>query len=271
MNGLHQFVQISRVRFQCRKKAVRTVYISELTHSRNGHSLDKYISDRAPLFYRELSKIIESFGDGYFVSSIVDTLRKLPNSQTFRESHFGEITAAIFAEEVMGLRKIYSKLSLLTAENSNAYKMDLVMYDPKSNPIELIFGEVKSSPKTAADGLPANHHKSCFADIFNSLNHYTNDDLNFDFGAARDRMDALPEPDRTRVREALLPYSDAKIRYIGFAIIDSSTKDETEISVLATRKNNKQFDVDVVCVEEYPQLAESIYHRLDKLRQACLK
>jgi DNA phosphorothioation-dependent restriction protein DptG len=46
MSGLHQFVRVSRAQFQCNKKMVRTIYVSELIHSSNGHSLDKYISDR---------------------------------------------------------------------------------------------------------------------------------------------------------------------------------------------------------------------------------
>ena len=228
-----------------------------------------YIADKTPLFYRDLPKIIDDLGDGYFVTTIKSTLAKLPTSESFQESHFGEIATGIFVEEVMGLRKLYSKLTLLTAENANAFKMDLVLYRPTSDPIEFIFGEVKSSPKISADGSPVGHHKSCFADIFTSMNKYGDDDLAFDLTAAKDHIQALPEVERNRIRKALMPYGDLIVSYAGFAIIDTTTKSDSEISLLATRQNKKTFDVDVICVEEFPTVATSAYKRLEALRRAC--
>ncbi len=126
--GVHQFLKVTRANFKC-AEMVRCVYMSELVRVANGNQLERYIADRAPFFYRDLPSITQSLGDGFFVSTIKQTLSKLPTSESFRESHFGEIAAGIFAEEVMGLTKLYSKLSLLTAENANAYKMDLVLFD----------------------------------------------------------------------------------------------------------------------------------------------
>lgn len=272
MSGLLNFVKASRARFTCSKTMVRTVYVSELvSESINKNSLDDYISDKAPLYYRDLSSIYDSLNDGYFLTTIKETLRKLPTSDSFRESHFGEIAACIFTEEVMGLRRLYSKLSLLTSENANAYKMDLVLYDPSSTPLEFIFCEVKSSPKSSTDGLPVGHDKSCFADIFNSLNGYAQSDLEFDLAAAKDRISNLPEPDRSRVRDALKPYSNSIVKYAGIAVIDSSTKDANETAILATRKNKKIFDIDLICLEAYPSTAQSVYDRLEALSVLCSK
>lgn len=262
-------MKLTRAKIKSNRKTVRIVYISDILSEFNGTRLSQYIADKAPLFYRKISDVYESLGDGFFVSTMKETLAKLPTADTFRSSHFGEIATAIFAEEVMGLKKLYSKLSLLTAENSNAYKMDLVLYDPNSDPIEFIFAEVKSSPKTKNDCYPAGHDKSCFADIFKSLNAYQSKDLQFDLTAARDHINNLPEKEKERVRSALRPYSNSKIRYAGFAIIDSSTKNNDELGMLATRKNSKYFDVDVICVESYPSVAQSVYDKLEALKIAC--
>jgi uncharacterized protein DUF1837 len=268
MNGLHQFLTKQREPFTNGKTAVRRVYLSELNkNGKNGVRLSDYIADGTPLFYRDLSNIAEDMGDGYFLSPIKDTLRRLPTSEKFQESHFGEITAAIFAEETIGLRKIYSKLSLLTAENSNAYKIDLILFDPNSDPLTLFLAEVKSSPKVSVDGLAVGHDKSCFADIFNSMNSYDQSDLDFDLQAAKDRLNQLPVGERGRLRQALCPYASTPVKYAAFAVIDVTTKRDDEISVLATRKNEKIFDVDLICVDNYPSVASFVYSKLDRLRQ----
>jgi hypothetical protein len=235
-SGLIHFIRAKREILNGKKDGVRLVYRSELVRAGKSFMLENYISDRAPLYYRTLDAIMADLKAGYFITAIQSTLSKLPSSESFQESHFGEIVACIFAEEVLGLRRLYSKLTLLTAENANAYKMDLILYDPATNPPRFIFGEVKCSPKSADDGLPAKHHESCFADIFKSMNKYSETDCSFDLTAARDNIDNIPTEDRDRVLKALKPYSGSIIGYAGFAIIDSSTYCINEAQVLRTRK-----------------------------------
>ena len=243
------------------------VYVSDVVEEHDGQHLATYIADRAPLFYRTLQEIVESLKDGYFLSTFRETLARLPSSTSFRESHFAEIAACIFAEEVMGLRKLYSKLSLLTAENANAFKMDLLLYKPGTNPVEFVFAEVKSSPKTLAEGLPSGHDNSCFPALFDSFNQYDENDLSFDLNAAKDRLEVLDASERTVVREALKPYAERVISYAGFVIIDYSTKCDDETSILATRKNNKQFDVDLICIQSFPIVADSVYSQLEAAKK----
>jgi hypothetical protein len=269
LTPFHQFLKVTRANFTCDKNVVRVVYVSDVAENTDAVKLKDYIADKTPLFYRDLPKVLQSFGDGHFVSPIKETLSRLPTSDSFRSSHFAEITTTIFAEEVMGLRKIYSKLSLLTSENANAFKMDLLLYRPKSDPVEFILGEVKSSPKTDADGLPAGHDKSCFADLFNSFNEYGEDDLSFDLSAAKDNIEALDTVEKDRVKAALKPYATRIVSYAGFVIIDHSTKAEEEITLLATRKNKKTFDVDLLCLEGFPVVADAVYKKLEAIRNAC--
>lgn len=266
-DGVRQFVAVNRVPFSGVASPKRSVYMSELSRNANGISLEHYMAEKVPLFYRHVDSIARTLEQGYFLSAIQETLLKLPTSEHFRESHFGEIASAVFADEVMGLRKVYSKLRLLTSENSNAYKMDLVLYDPETDPVELLFAEVKSSPKTADEGLPAGHDSSCFASIFTSLNGYADRDLKFDLTAANDHLESLPCAEQERLRTALMPYSSTPKRYVAFAIIDTSTKCDDEVAVLATRRNDKKFDVDLVCMEGFPHIAQAVYEKLERLRE----
>jgi hypothetical protein len=75
-------------------------------------------------------------------------------------------------------------------------------------------------------------------------------------------MEDLPEGDRDRVRAALLPYSPAPHRYAAFAVIDAGTYSDEEAQVLRTRRNEKQFEVDVVCLESFSDVSKGVYAAL---------
>lgn len=266
--GVLHFIKAKRELVDGVKPAVRLAYKSELIRDLNGSRLDDYVADRAPFFYRSFESILEDVKTGYFLSMMRSTLAKIPKSESFRESHFGEIVAGIFAEEVLGLKRIYSKLSLLTSENANAFKMDLVLYEPGTDPVRIYFGEVKCSPKSEADGLPSGHDKSCFADIFNSMNGYGEADKRFDITAAQDNLKSVHEDDREMVRKALLPYSGSQFSYIAFAVIDTSTFCKDEVQVIRTRRNSKSFEVDLICIESFSDVASGVYATLEKAGRA---
>ena len=102
-------------------------------------------------------------------------------------------------------------------------------------------------------------------DIFNSMNKYSSEDCDFDLTAARDNINNIPEKDRERVRAALKPYSGSKVGYAGFAVIDTSTYSVDESKVLRTRKNEKIFDVDLICLESFSLVARKVYKSLRNL------
>ena len=267
--GLQQYIRITREKFVNDKTHVRLVYISQFNRYNDDILIDQYIADKAPLFYRQLNKVIESLQDEALLTSVRETLAKLPTSETFQNSHFGEILAGLFCQDILQLKKIYSKLSLLTAENANAYKMDLVLYDPKTEPIEIYFGEVKFSPKVPENGNPVKHDESCFKSLFDSFNSYTITSQDFDFAAAKDHLAHLPENDRNRLKDVLKPYSKKIYHYLGFTIIDTATLNDGEISVLATRENKKEFTVDVICLDQLPDTVRTVYQQLEKVRDSC--
>jgi hypothetical protein len=256
---------VSRAKFECGGESCRTVYQSSFVARIDGLVLSDYVADRAPLFYRRLEHIIQDLNAGLFLTAFRDTLAKLPSAESFQESHFSEILSGLFAEEVTGLRRLYSKLSLLTSENANAFKMDLLLCNPKADPVEFIFGEVKSSCKSPDDGLPARHDTSSFKKLFESFNKYDQSDLEFDLTAARDNVGVLPPEELQRVKDALLPYGARTIKYAGFVVIDSATRDDAETDILATRRSSTEFDVELICIESLKEAVDATY---SKLKQA---
>lgn len=266
MAGLDTFLKTGRYALTFNGSTVRSVYRSEYLGQAEQMELAKYVASKAPLFYRDLVKIASDMSASQHFGEVVkDTLAKIPKSESFRESHFCEIVSGIFAEEKLGLTRIYSKLTLLTAENANAYKMDLVLCRTETDPVQFVFSEVKSSCK---ENIPAGHDKSCFVDLFRSFNEYKEADLRFDMTAARDRIEALSPDQRDKVKKALLPYGDRELRYAGFIVIDSSTFDQAESELLAKRTNAKEFDVDLLCIETLKDVSHETYARLDRQLEA---
>ncbi len=259
--GFPQFVRRVRMQFDG-KQTVRAVHRAEVARSTDTSSLEAYMADRVPYYYKRPVDIAATFQEGYFLSAIKEILRKLPSSQSFQESHFGEILVGIYGEEIWGLTRLYSKLTFLTAENANAFKMDVLFYRPDTDPVEFVFAEVKSSMKTAADGLPAGHDSTCFASLFSSFNRYKAGDLEFDLAMIKERMADLAESDQEAILQSLLPHRQRLVQFAGFCVIDRSTDDENESALLATRKNDKAFDIDLLCVTELPETVAATWQLL---------
>ena len=247
---------------------LRAVHWSEIVRATDSLRLSTYIADKLPLFYRDPEAIANRLRDGVFLTPFKETLRRLPSAESFQESHFGEIAAALYAEDVLGLRRLYSKLTYLSAQNSNAYKMDVVLCDLSVDPVELVFAEVKSSMKSADEPGPPYHSESCYANIFQSFNAYSDEDREFDLQSANDHLQGFQPDDRQRVIDALKPYRAPRVRYAAFAIIDAGTRDDGDMSVLATRRNDKSFVVDVVGIETLPQVVEDTWEYLSRIREA---
>jgi Cap4 SAVED domain len=261
-----QFVHGGRLQMQFDgRKIVRAVHRAEVVRASELSTLEAYMADRVPYFYKDPSDIARTFEAGYFLSAVKDVLRKLPTAPSFQQSHFGEILAAVYAEEVLGLGRIYSKLAMLTAENANAFKMDVLFYRPGTDPVEFVFSEVKSSMKTADEGLPAGHDATCFANLFTSFNKYKEGDLEFDLDRIKERLSELPSSDREAIKQSLLPHRRRHVQYAGFCVIDSSTQDEQESALLATRRNAKTFDVELLCVAELPEVVGETYKMLSEV------
>lgn len=264
---LTRFVSIARDVLTCSGTAVRIGHISEIHEKVDEDLIYEYLADELPFFYRNIEDIVSSLRDGYFRTTIRDTLNKLPKAKSFKESHMGEIISAIFARDVLGLKILYKKLTLLTAENSNAYKMDLVLYRIDGDVVYIIFGEVKMSAKSSVTAGKT-HKNSIYPSLFSSIKQYETKDRDFDLAAAKDQIKYLDLPEREIIAEALKPYSGKKkIEYAGFIVIDLLTKDIKDMEMLLTKPSNKEFNVDVICVQNLSDNIINSYEALERMAQ----
>lgn len=260
------YLRLTRARLaQGKSPHVRAVYRSEIVRApEKGEPFERWMIGKVPLYYRRPEAIADSFTRATdFRKPLRDTLRRLPSAASFQASHFGEIVAGVFTEQVLGLSLLYSKLSLLSAENANANNMDLVLYDALPKDLEFVFAEVKSSVKPGPD--PAAHDKGTFKKLFESFNAYKDKDREFDLAVIEERLQELPAGDAERVLAALSIDGDPVVRYAGVCVIDAATQSDDESSVLATRKNDKKFDVDVICVAELGAVASATYGQLEEM------
>jgi hypothetical protein len=267
MAHLQNYVHVARARVQPGDgDTARAVYRSEIIRAPDGDEpLEQWLTGKVPFYYRDPAEIARSFQRATdFRKPIRDTLLRLPSAASFQESHFGEILAAVFCEQILDLKRLYSKLALLSAENTNAHKMDLVLYEELKDTVAFVLAEVKSSTKQGP--APARHDRGCFAELFRSLNDYREQDLEFDLAVIEDRMREMPDEDAQRIRRALQPDADTEIRYAGVCVIDSSTHREQETRVLSSRAAKRDFDVELLCVAELSEVASLTYARLQELR-----
>src|SRR5882762_1554236 len=96
--GFLRFLVEDRSVLRAAPPAVRMVYKTTVNREAGDQRLELFVADKAPLFYRKLQEIQASLQDGYFVSSVHDTLARIPTDPNFRVSHFGEIVSAIFGQ-----------------------------------------------------------------------------------------------------------------------------------------------------------------------------
>jgi hypothetical protein len=265
--NLHHYLSVTRARLQSAgNDHVRAVLCSDVVRQPDEHeALEDWMTGQVPLFYRPAQDIARSFEHASdFRKPIRDTLLRLPTEHGFQRSHFAEILAGVFCQRILGLNLLYSKLSLLSAEDTNAHKMDLLLYKLAAASVDFVFAEVKSSMKCGPEA--ANHHRGCFSELFRSFRQYKDADRDFDLAVIEDRMAALPDSHRVAVREALRPDRELKLRYAGVCVIDASTRSEDEAGVLATRQSPREFDVDLLSVAELPAVASATWARLEAMR-----
>ncbi len=125
---------------------VRQGWHSFLECTQSNRDLAYYLAGQYPWFYRSPEKVSEDvLGRCNALDLFYDLAIKAPTNPKFQQSHCGEILAALYLEDVLGFRRLYSKLALTTSENTNVHKMDGFFVDTKQSPYLYIAVEAKSS------------------------------------------------------------------------------------------------------------------------------
>jgi len=88
--------------------AKRKGYRCRFAEHHDGKDLAKVVAGQIPYFYRDPGKIASDFAARHdALEMIYDLATKVPNSQKFQNSHFGEILSALYLEDVLQLRRLY--------------------------------------------------------------------------------------------------------------------------------------------------------------------
>src|SRR3989442_10617363 len=104
------------------------------------------IAGQIPYYYRKPENIAADFSRRHnALDMIMELANKAPKTAKFRQSHCGEIFCSLYVEQVLGFRRLYSKLALTTSEDTNVHKMDAFFVDVTKTPFTYLEVEAKTS------------------------------------------------------------------------------------------------------------------------------
>ncbi len=256
---------------------LRSGWRSTLDSNPSASSLTHHLAGQIPYFYREPEKIASDFSARHnALDMIVDLATKAPTSEKFRQSHAGEILCALYCEEVLHLKRLYSKLSLTTSENTNVHKMDAFFVDASTKPYQYFAVEAKSSilptPATKFRG----HRYGILKQLIVSLDSYTTDDRRFDFTVIRDNLEnpQFTTIEKETIRRDLIPPGPTHLSHLGMATIYETTVDQKDDSYILTEPSQCNFTYRCLIVSDLAALAKKSYDEIESLkmrRRSCSK
>ena len=104
-----------------------------------------------------------------------------PTIPKFQNSHSGEILSSVYLEKVLGYRRLYSKLTMTTAENTNVHKMDGFFVKTDKDPYHYLFVEGKTSVHPTGSSTFKGHRYGLLKQMVRSIGKYVPGDERFDF------------------------------------------------------------------------------------------
>ena len=232
--------------------------------------LPRVLAGQIPFFYREPEKISADFQARHDVfDAICDLATKVPTTAKFQQSHCGEILAALYLEDVLGFRMLYSKLTLTTAENTNVHKMDGFFVDLKSDPYTFIAVEAKTSILPTDKTKCSGHRHGILKQLIASLDGYSDEDKRFDFTLIRDNLNkgSFTEKEVLNIKEELKPPGPSSMIHIGIATINESTVHPEDDGFILTEKCRLDFKFRSLVVADLADLAALAYGRVQKLKR----
>lgn len=249
--------------------SLRTADRSILKESYGDHTLSRYIGGKIPYFYREPEKIGEDFGAGHdAIEMLLSLFATIPTTPKFQNSHCGEIISSLYLEEVLGYRKLYSKLTLTTAENTNVHKMDafFVKIDKEN---EYLLVEAKSSIIPTETTKFSGHRHGILKQMLGSIGEYTKGDERFDFTRIRDNLGKdFSEEEAKKIKKDLIPPGPIKCSFLGVATVNASTIDAKDDDYILSQSCENSFNFAAVVVNDLATLAKDAYDHWRKVGDA---
>jgi hypothetical protein len=231
--------------------------------------LPRYLGGKIPYFYRDSEKIAADFAARHdALDIVVDLATKAPTSENFQQSHCGEIMTALYLEDVLKLRMLYSKLTLTTSENTNVHKMDGFFVDTTTDPFTFYAVEAKTSilptPKTPFQG----HRYGILKSMIDSLEKYGADDKRFDFTLIRDNLSqaSFSPEEAKKIKKDLIPPGPAQLVNLGMAAVNESTIVGLDDEYILTEKCALSFNFRSLVVVDLAKLSKKAYGHVAKFK-----
>lgn len=273
-HSLGRFVSEARARITVSAAppdAVRLGHRMKLSVGADPNTLAWYVAGQIPYFYRAPASIADDFASRHHALEMVrDIATKAPTKIKFQRSHCGEILAALFVEEVLGFRRLYSKLTMTTAENTNVHKMDGFFVDTSSDDYVYYWVEAKCSILPTAKTKFSGHRHGILKQLVESLSTYSGGDLRFDLTTIRDRLDsgAFDAGQAARIKSDLIPPGPLSLRYLGIATVNESTLCSEDDDFILATPCSTAFDFEGLAVGDLDGLAATAFGHVNKLRNS---
>jgi len=240
-----------------------------LDENGNKDKLDRYISGKIPYFYRDPFKIANDFSEKLDVIGLIaDVFRKLPTTEKFRSSHFGEILGSIYIEEILGYKILLRKLTQLTAENTNVHKMDIMCVDTSNYDFKYWWFEVKTSIQPASK-KKAYHRHGIYKQLKESLEKYSHGDKMYDFVQIRDNLSKsdFSLEEIKQIRKDFSP-PGPEIFFHGLAVINIASIDDSDNDYIISEPSSIAYNVRVLTITDLKSMAIDAYERLENIKKA---
>ncbi|MCA1549695.1 DUF1837 domain-containing protein [Bradyrhizobium sp. BRP19] len=203
------------------------------------------------------------------LEAVLDLAANAPTSPSFRNSHCGEILAAHFIESQLGYRRLYSKLTLTSSENTNVHKMDGLFTNTGHQPFRYLFVEAKTSILPTAATRTRKHKSGILSQMIGSLNTYSLDDPRFEFARIRDNLtENFSEAEQRQIRSDLTPPGPADLKLLGVSVTNASTVNRDDDDFILTASCAAPFDYYALVVTDLASLAAESYGYWDALKKA---
>lgn len=239
------------------REGVRAVVKDE----HDNYSLGKYMSGQLPYFYRKVEGIVADFASQHSaLESVLALAASMPTAKSFQNSHCGEIMAAQFVEQHLNYKRLYSKLTLITSQNTNAHKMDGLFVDCATEPFKYLFVEAKSSILPTASSPTKTHRSGILKQMISSLEKYHDDDPRFELSRIRDNLaQSFPEEVACIIRRDLMPPGPSALDFVGITVTNHQTVNNDDDDFILSTSCALPFKYYALVVTDLSKTAEEAY------------
>lgn len=232
-----------------------------LKDEHKGYTLGKHVSGQLPYHYRTVEGITADFASGHSaLEAVLALAASMPTSPSFQNSHCGEIIASHFVEQHLGFRRLYSKLTMLTSQNTNAHKMDGLFVKTSVAPYQYLFVEAKSSILPTQATPNKSHRSGILKHMVESLEGYSSDDPRFELSRIRDNLEkSFTLDEATLIRGNLIPPGPDNIKFLGISVTNMQTVNAKDDDFILSVNCSALFEYYAIVITDLSQIAQEAY------------